>query len=140
MSTSSFKNLVKRNERNVAFSYLNSEKLKHSKVAHIHHSGVEIQDYLKETASVIESKFVFALRSRMVDVRCNYRGQHVNTLCPLCNKDEDSQPHLLHCEKLSNSTALVISTPEYMNLFGEDKEERQFEKRKKIFKSNLVTC
>merc|ERR1712030_77046 len=108
---------------------------------HIHHSGIEIQDYLKETASVIESKFVFALRSRMVEVRCNYRGQHVNTLCPLCNKLEDSQPHLLHCEKLCDSTALIISTPEHMNLFGDDREERfrianilktQFEKRKKI--------
>ena len=99
--------------------------------------------------SNFESQFVFTLRSRMVDIRCNYRGQQVSTLCPLCHKEEDSQPHLIHCEKLSDSTALVISTPEYMNLFGDDKEERfrianilktQFEKRKKILKSNLVTC
>ena len=66
-------------------------------------SELAMQDYLKPNVSTIdESKFTFAARSRMIDLRCNYKGQYSDSdvLCPLCGKEEDNQPHLLVCEEL----------------------------------------
>ena len=70
-----------------------------------------MQDYLKPNVSTIdESKFTFAARSRMLELRSNYKGQYIDSdiLCPLCGKEEDNQPHLLVCEELQEQGALVV--------------------------------
>ena len=144
MSEESFKNLVKKKENKASLEFLNSEKVKknHTKVLHIKHTELAMQDYLKPNVSTIdESKFTFAARSRMIDLRCNYKGQYSDSdvLCPLCGKEEDSQPHLLVCEELPEEDALVEHTPAYSQLFGDSLDEmnqisrileRQYRKRK----------
>ena len=144
MSKKAFKNLVKKKEKEASFEYLLIEKSKHSKVAHINYREFGMQDYLQPNASSIqESKFLFMLRCRMIDVRCNYRGKYTDTLCPLCVKGEYSQPHLLVCEKLGENTDIVTDIPEYETIFQYDLEQKmntsrilktQFDKRKKQIK------
>ena len=48
MSEESFKHLVKKKELETSLEYLNSEKVKknHTKVLHIKHSELAMQDYL----------------------------------------------------------------------------------------------
>ena len=102
MPKSTFRNLVKKQTNKNGLEYLNQEKEKHSKVAHISHSCLEIQNYLElQKLSVQEAKFLFALRSRMLEVKGNYRGKHKDIICPCCKLEEDHQHHLLVCSKLN---------------------------------------
>ena len=90
---------------------------------HISHSELCMQDYLKpNTSSIEESKFTFLARSRMIPVRNNFKGQytHTDTLCPMGCMDEDTQQHLLVCEELKETNALVPEVPLYEHLFGND--------------------
>ena len=100
-----------------SWKYLNNEKGEHDKVKHIDHSKVEMQDYLSPNCLTNEeSKFIFLLRSRMLDVKCNFRGryQHSNTLCPVCMTAEDSQAHILACRELDDVNQLVTWLPKYI--------------------------
>ena len=81
-----------------------------------------MQDYLKpNSASIEESKFTFSIRSRMLDIRTNYRGQYMDsdTLCPVCFMEEETQQHLLVCDMLCDPDSLVINVPSYDELFGD---------------------
>ena len=146
MPEATFKALVKKKEREATLEYLNNEKIakNHTKVLHITHSVLSMQDYLKpNNASIEESKFTFLARSRMIDVRNNYKGNytHTDTLCPLGCLDEDTQQHLLVCEELVETNALVSEVPDYEHLFGDILEKQlnisrilksQFKTRKKM--------
>ena len=117
MSICKFQNCVKKAVAIKAFEDLNSIKLKHSKVMHIVHSKLEMQQYMKPcNLSIKETKFGFHARTRMVRVSKNY-GQ--DKKCPVCKKDlEDSQPHLLVCEMLVKN-AIMDEIPHYDDLFSE---------------------
>ena len=129
MSMESFSALVKKQEAKASLEYLNNEKTSknHTKVLHITHSALAMQDYLKpNSASIEESKFTFSVRSRMLDIRTNYRGNYAegDTLCPVCVQEEDTQQHLLVCDDLGDPNAVVKEVPSYEELFGDDLEKR----------------
>ena len=119
MSKHAFKALVKKKETEHTLSELNNEKVKHSKVAHIEHKVLEMQQYLKPNGmSTEQAQFTFMIRSRMLDIKCNYKGQYTDMLCPVCGKHEDSQEHLMVCEELNDMNTVVAQIPEYSSLFG----------------------
>ena len=92
--------------------------MKHSKVLHITHPRREIQEYLEANDhNVQESKFLFSLRSRMVDVRANYREKYFVTICPCCELEEDSQEHLLSCDELRKHVT-VPKDVQYKDIYG----------------------
>ena len=102
----------------------------------ITHKVLDMADYLRPNQIVnTEAKFVFMLRSRMMDVRMNYYGQHADTLCPLCDSERDTQEHLLVCTELATSNSVVSETPEYKELFGEILEQNISISRKKMIKN-----
>ena len=122
-------------------------KAKHSKVLHISHSSLEMADYLKPNGITnTEARFLFSIRCRMLDVRVNYEGQHSDTLCPLCDEEEDSQHHLLVCEVLGEAgqpVVVVDQPPVYEKIFNGTLDEKiyvsriieeRFSERKKILK------
>ena len=71
------------------------------------------------------------MRSRMIDVKCNYKmkysvGGDVSSdglKCPLCLVAEDNQEHVANCVKLD-----VVNDKqyEYYDMFGEDQEKITF--------------
>ena len=97
-------------------------------------------------SSIIDGcKFIFLLRSRMLDVKCNYRGRylHSNTLCPVCKKEEDTQAHILVCAELNVENEIVTKTVEYNDLFSEKLADKlsvaqvikeRYKRRNKILK------
>ena len=90
MSKSGFRNLIRRNAASKALQSLNKIKGKHSKVLHITHEKMEIQPYLRGALlSDQESKFLFALRYRMLDMKTNFREKYADTICPCCRAGED---------------------------------------------------
>ena len=142
LTKATFKKMVKDKIEEEALKYLNDIKARHSKVRHIEHTKMKMQDYLRpeDTISIDEAKFLFQLRTRMLDVRKNYEGKYKDLMCPVCNLVEDTQPHLIECLKLSDND-LVDKVPEYNDLFGKDLKtkvktsrilRRRYQKRKEI--------
>ena len=63
---------------------------------------LEIEPYLKSTKIYPEkAKLLYKLRTHMADVKSNFsRYYFFNLMCPLCENAEDTQEHLLTCEKI----------------------------------------
>ena len=145
-----FNTLVRKKTAIKALEELNIVKSRHSKVLHIVHNKLEIQKYLEGgQSSTLEGKFLFALRSRMLDLKQNYRGKECDNICPCCHQHKDTQEHLLECELLDSKNSMVGSLPEYKDLFS-DKLEKQvqvcrilkdrFNLRKQITTSSSGPC
>ena len=99
-----------------------SEKSKLSKVQHIKYDALKMQDYmLPHKTSTSLAKFICQARCRMLDVKTNYKNRYKDLLCPLgCSENmEDTQQHLLVCEKLRDSS-MVLKIPEYDEIFDQD--------------------
>ena len=62
-----------------------------------------MQRYLKPNQLKITKEdaiTIFKLRSRVTDVKINYRGKYENLECDLCNEEEELQEHILNVKKL----------------------------------------
>ena len=70
------------------------------------------------------SNLLFKLRTRMFNVRSNFRNNYVqsNTLCPLCSLSEDSQEHLLECDIIKNNVNNNKDSV-YEDIFSDDPEK-----------------
>ena len=79
------------------------------------------KNLLPHKSSKILAKFFFQARCTMLDVKTNFKNRFVDLLCPLgCNENmEDTQQHLLVCEKLRDSS-MVLKIPEYDEIFDQD--------------------
>ena len=147
MSENSFKLRVKSAVTCKAMEELTKLKNKHSKVMNIVHRKLEMQKYLKPNSLTNrEAKFAFHSRTRMLKVRKNYGGSYSKHFCPICKdeNEEDSQQHLLFCERLVDNNTLAEEVPVYNDLFSEhlDKQIRivrilvtNFKARTNILKS-----
>ena len=118
-SAEAFKKVVNEKVKKAALKYLNEEKSKHTKVLHIVHNEMKMQEYFSPNVITIqEAKFLFLIRCRMLEVRNNFSGSYSDLKCPLCRLCEDSQKHLLECSKLAEEGELVTKIPEYDDLFS----------------------
>ena len=46
---------------------------------------------------------IFKARSRMMDIKCNMKGNHLDLKCDVCGIDEETQIHLLRCTDIENT-------------------------------------
>ena len=69
-------------------------------------------------------KLIFALRSRMVDLRGNFSSKFTNTNCELCAEHIESQRNLLIWKSLNTNNAIVAAPPRYDDLFCDDVEKQ----------------
>ena len=86
--------------------------------------------------NVLDSKLLFQLRSRMIDVKANFKNKYVNIKCPICKLEgsEDTQPHVFECTKLGNQDYVIISDNIlYSDIFDDNVE-------KQIAALNLFKC
>ena len=132
LNQNTFHTLVRRAIEKEAFEYLlrkkngDSEKNSgHSKVSHIKYNTFEMQDYLRpNTISNQEAKFIFLLRTRMLDLKGNFKSGHTSILCIACNAADETQEHLLSCSELREENVVVETLPQYEHLFGENLKEK----------------
>ena len=77
-----------------------------------------IRSYLKNNEiSSNDKKLAFSLRSRMCNVKQNFKSTNLfDMTCPCCFAEPDTQLHLIFCEKLSGT----VTEREYNCLFGND--------------------
>jgi predicted CopG family antitoxin len=149
MKKEKFGDMVKKLIEEKTINYLNSIKLKHTKVMHIVHNSLCLQEYLKpeNVQSVNLSKFLFQSRTRMLEVKTKLRNDFKNEdlNCPLKCQNEDDQKHLLECDKIDANCIIGVEAPEYRDIFGNNVGKQmkiaamlqtRMQKRKKIMTSN----
>ena len=85
----------------------------------IQYSKFEMQGYLQGTAlETREKKFLFQLRTRMMDLKMNFKNSYTDLSCPLCARDDDSQEHVLECPQLlKNQNSPRINNMLYLHIF-----------------------
>ena len=110
--------MIKEKVRRNAFQYLLKIKESHSKTSSLVYSELCLQEYLKPSSfiSIKEKSFIFSARCRMVEVRCNFKTGKTDLSCRKCQKEPESQQHILGCPELIKKP----SDMEYMDLFGKN--------------------
>ena len=105
----------------VAFEYLHDKAVSHSKVRHEAYKNLDGMQYFTDSRfSADQANLLFKFRTRMFDVRNNFRNNYGCTSCPLCGVHEDTQEHLLSCIMI---TPHLDSTPQYIDIFSEDNDK-----------------
>ena len=118
-----FKALVKNKLRNAAHSYLLEKKEQLSKLENLS-SDYSLKDYLSShRLSILEKQLLFRLRTRMVDVKCNYPSMYKSDLsCSLCDTNSlENQEHILVCPSLKVQSSTKI---QYNDIFSEETDKQ----------------
>ena len=117
---SKLKSILKKAVEDKTFEDLQKTKETHSKVNKIQHNKLEMQRYLKPNNLKIrkeEAQTIFKLRSRVTDVKTNYKGKYDTFECDVCKVEEESQEHVLNCKEILKTRKDDEKTPEYKNVF-----------------------
>ena len=137
-SKQGFKDIVKEKVKHAAFCFLTNCQQTHSKAKNLQYKSLELQSYLKSKNTTIQVKsFLFAARSRMLDVRCNFKNGLTDLSCRKCIQSDENQEHLLSCPALSDNSILRTDyQPEYNDLFCDD--VKKIENIGRILKSKFT--
>ena len=124
MKKEKFGNLVKKAIEEKTLNHLTKIKLKHTKVMHIVHESLCMQEYLRpeNVQTVNLSKFLFQSRTRMLQVKTNFKNDHKSEdlNCPLKCPNVDDQKHLFQCDKIDAECIIGLDAPQYLDIFGND--------------------
>ena len=85
----------------------------------INHEGLEIQNYLKPInvkIKIEEAQEIFRMRSRVSDVKMNYKEKYENFDCDICKEENETQIHLIECKEINNHKKEYEKPPEYEEL------------------------
>jgi hypothetical protein len=145
LSKEVFRNFLKQKIEEKALLFLNEKKLKHSKVLHIKHDKLEMQEYFcpSNVRSLEISRFLFSARTRMLDVGANFSNKYSDKVkCKLGCDALDTQQHLLECSQLTDNDLIQTGRSfKYDDLFSSHVEEQlaiatilstKYKKRKSI--------
>ena len=121
-SKEQFRRLVKAKLERSAGKYLEEIRYSHSKTENIKFDGFKPAQYLvskKLTSKEVQT--LFNLRTRMIDVKANFRSAHTtNMWCKTCQLFTETQQHLLECPGIRIKTKNLINFKEldYQMIFG----------------------
>ena len=140
MKESKFKSIVDKAVTKKALEYLNTTADNHSKSRILIKSKLEREKYFDdERFSRSEVELLFALRTRMIDLRSNFSNKYGNEIsCRICKLHIECQEHLLQCEvlksKVENPNQVV-----YEDIFGHvDKQLEAVRVYKKLLREREV--
>jgi hypothetical protein len=110
--------------------------LAHSKTENLRFVGFKPAEYLlSKNLTTEEVKTLFKLRTRMVDVKENYKNSHIeNMWCRLCHLFTETQQHLLECPVMRINLKNIIKFQELdLNMiFGGKCSQEKFAKSYQI--------
>ena len=110
MKKETFMKIVKEKNRIKTFERLKNMKENHSKVKEVMHKEIAMQDYLKSNKEVISKKqaqLIFKLRCKVTGVKMNMKGNYNDLNCRACKMEEESQSHILKCDKLNEGVRSI---------------------------------
>ena len=126
MKKTTFKKLVNSKLRDVAKLYLLNLKSKHTKLNDI--SDIyKLEPYLSsKNLSTEEKQILFKFRTRMVDVKANFKMKYgQNLTCFFCPETE-TQSHLLFCKPITNG--IDMKTTEYDHIYQDISKQEKIAK------------
>ena len=138
LKKSALKRILNKAILNMSLTRLNEIKANHSKVQKLSHEKLKMQNYLKANnhkMSQNESETIFKMRSRVSNVKTNYRGRFENFECSLCNEDMETQQHIIECKSIRNVKKTENENVKYENLYGENVKNQL--KIAKLFIENM---
>ena len=107
MKKHEFRRIVSKSIQKKAMQILEDKKSIHSKVKHLKHEIFGMQKYLRNNnmkISIEEKQMIFKLRSKVTNVKMNFKGMHEDLKCKICNEEEnETQKHILECKILNNN-------------------------------------
>ena len=89
------------------------------------YKNLELQDYLKSKnkMNIKEKSFIFGARSRMLQVKCNFKIGQSDLKCRECFQSDEDQQHLLVCPALADNSVLDAGyLPQYQDLYSDNTE------------------
>ena len=118
-SKSAFVSLVKDSVKKKAFSELVKQQKDHSKGKEIVYRELCLQKYLGATSPLNkeEKQFLFAARTRGLDLKNNFKQGKQDLMCRLCQGHIEDQQNLLTCSVLNNVKAPVQA--DYRDIFSD---------------------
>ena len=105
-----------------AFNELTKKKQNHSKVMNIKHKTLEMKTYFKanKIAMIEKTQEIFKIRSRVTDVKGNFKGKYDSIECNFCN-EEESQNHIMECKFLNENNENFL---EYEEIFEQNVQKQ----------------
>ena len=109
-----FKKKVKETCMKYAFTKLMEIRSRHSKSKVAEYNKLETSGYLRSNIfTVTQSRLLFKIRSRMLDVKMNFKNNYNDDItlltCDQCNSGEmDDQSHILSCKVLENTKNITV--------------------------------
>ena len=105
--------------------YLKQIQKTKSKSSNLKYETLKLQDYLKpgNNLTIQMKAFIFSARSRMINVKCNYKTGQTDLKCRKCSSEDEDQEHLLKCAALLDNSIVSGDIPEYQDLFSTNTEK-----------------
>ena len=104
-----------------------ARNLRSSRSKNINYENLQVQSYLLDTKfKTDEKQLLFRLRTRMTNVKLNFRSSHQDLTCNLCKSESlQSDLHLLECETLIKECPELRNDmdSEYEDIFGRLSEQ-----------------
>ena len=121
LSKYKMKKIIREAFKNNAFDDLLEKQMTYSKGNELVYGELKMRSYLKnQNINTKNKKLIFTLRSRMYDVKQNYKGTNLfDMTCPCCFTEQDTQLHLIFCTKLTGN----VTKEEYNYIFGNNDEK-----------------
>ena len=125
MKKNEFMNIIRGRIENKSLMDLNSMKENHSKVKHLEHPVLKMQNYIMPNENNIKRKdvqLIFSLRCRTTDVKMNMKSQHETYECRACGNENESQKHVIQdCKILNDKNDKTIN---YEKLFSDNVKDQ----------------
>lgn len=140
MNKSEFKRKLNESTEEKSLNDLNNLKAGHSKVMNLKHSMMKMKKYFKPNGikqTKEEIQLIFKMRTKMTEMKMNYKGSYDSFECSACSQEEESQAHIFKCKEIWKHNEEVHEVPEYNKIFeGNVKEQveiaRMFKRLMKI--------
>ena len=102
MNVKAYKKFIKKKISQAAFTELTKDQKEKSKIKLIKYKKLSCQKYIRSgELSNSEINLLFKIRSKMVNVKCNFKNGNTNLECQLgCGENFEDQAHILSCKKL----------------------------------------
>ena len=139
MEKNEFKKIVEKATRKKAFNDLIEMKSKHSKMKNLHYKELKMQQYFSSDNNDITPQDVigiFKLRTRMTEVKSNYKNNNESLECEICFENNETQEHILSCPWLGK--ACDIEYNELWNGIVSVKKEIATEFKNKMIKKQSI--
>ena len=139
MSKNMFKTYVDEKIKNKAVKYLEKLGEKHSKTTDLLNGKFEKKKYFSDRRFTKEDiQILFALSTKMLDCKNNFKNQFENNLkCRLCEDTNsvENEEHLLHCIAIQNEDLNIT----FSDVYGDvDKQYKATQVFKKILRKRKV--